>query len=129
MRKLVRYLSMPFGGAPVLPSGASFARNITKLAPVAAVGDMRCAVVAFTLCSRSKISNASIFEKLTVWNLNFNSYTHVCASDRTKTGLSPARLPSPDSAFRSDEGVVPPVCAASEAWQICPLQDSLSPIR
>ena len=40
---------MPFGGAPATPSGASFARNITKLAPVAAVGEMRCAVVAFTL--------------------------------------------------------------------------------
>ena len=49
MSACTQHLSTPFGGWPALPPFPSFANNITKLAPVAAVGEMRWAVRAFVL--------------------------------------------------------------------------------
>ena len=47
-------LSKPGGGGPALPSAARLARYMTKLAPVAAVGEMRWAVVALVLQIQSQ---------------------------------------------------------------------------
>lgn len=122
---------MPFGGAPATPSGASFARNITKLAPVAAVGEMRCAVVAFTLhlilnTVRYVHDCGNLSESFRGGCLELSqripSCMHVTPTD-CEPWISPAWLTSPHSALRGDQGVVPPVCASCEAWQICPFPD------
>lgn len=105
------YLSMPAGGAPALPSGASFAMNMTKFAPVAAVGEIRCAVVALVLHG--------------CWNVLGIRLPGYMLSMRTMPAMKlhecllPTRLSSPNSAFWGDERMVSSVCAASEPRKIC----------
>lgn len=80
-----RHLSMPFGGGPALPSGPSFARNITKLAPVAAVGEMRCAVVALTLHWQCDCT----FEELHAWMKHVPMSTKQIAVLITSSAVQP----------------------------------------